>query len=118
VLIYVSAAVVFSTLFVPSSHAGRVVIGTLTGGLLGAIIMAVDKEGRVAPRVNGAIITGLATIMHVVAVNQMFDDAMHVDPAYGVYVGYAGLAAVLVGCIIGTRTEAAPAVPAYGYGYR
>jgi hypothetical protein len=37
------------------------------------------------------------------------------DPAVGVWAGFAGLVLVLIGCVVGTRTERAPAPADAGY---
>jgi len=110
-------AAIVATLWVPSSQAARVVLGTVSGGVLGAVIMAVDKKGNVGPRLCGALVALVAATIHIMAITQIFD-GIDVSPAYGVWVGIAGLVAIVVGCAIGTRSEQPPAAPAYGYGYR
>jgi len=115
VLLMLVAATVFATLWVPSSHAGRVLIGVVTGGFIGAAIMAVDEDGKVAPRLCGALVTVLAAGAHILLLAQIFDDDIDVSPAYGVWAGVLGLVAVLVGCLMGTRLERREPTPAYGY---
>ena len=102
-----AAAVVVSTLFVPRTTGNRIVLGFLVGGVVGAIVMAVDKEGTAGPRVCGALLTAGAATVHGFALSEFFDDA-GVSPAYGVWTGIAGFAVLFVGCLIGTNVERSP----------
>lgn len=114
VLLFVAGAVVVSTLLVPASAAGRAVVGFLAFGVVGAIVMAVDKEGTAGPKICGVLMTVAAGGAHAIAVFTLFEDAQGVDPAYGVWAGVAGLAVVMIGCVMGTRVERLPAaMPAY-----
>lgn len=103
-------AVVFATWLVPRSRGLRIVIGFLVGGLLGLVINAVDEQGKVAPRLTGAMIAVLCLGVHGYALSILFGDDYSPDPAIGVWTGVAGLIAVLVGCVVGTRTEQVPAM--------
>jgi hypothetical protein len=107
----VCLAVLFATLLVPSSKAWRMVTGFLTASILGLILNAADSDGTVGPRVSGAIAALVASVGHGVAIYSLFSEEFAPDPAVGVWVGVAGLAAVVVGCIMGTRSEQ---VQAYG----
>ena len=101
------AAVTVATLIVPTSPVGRVVIGCLTFGFLGAIVMALDKKGTVGPKVCGAFLVLGAAAIQGMAVHVLFDET-GASPGYGVWLGALGLVAVLVGCLMGTRTEESP----------
>jgi hypothetical protein len=116
VLLVLTVAVVFSTLYVPSSKAARVVIGFLTGGMLGLIVHVVDDEGTFAPRVTGALSTIGVAAVHALAVLQLLANDSEPDPGIGIWLGFAGLLVVLFGCVLGTRTERFPA-SSYGHGY-
>jgi hypothetical protein len=111
VLAGVSLAILFTTLVVPSNKAGRMLTCFFTAGMLGLLINAADDEGKVAPRVCGALMTLAMAGLHGVAIWALFSEDLAPDPAVGVWAGAAGLAAVLVGCIAGTRHER---VSAYG----
>jgi hypothetical protein len=102
-------AVVFSTAFVPRSRGARAVTGFLLAGMLGLAVALADDEGSVGPRVCGALVTLLCLGAHGFALIELFGDEFAPDPAYGVWAGVGGLVAVLVGCVMGTRTERVPA---------
>lgn len=99
---------VTATLLVPSSAPARMVIGFLTGGLLGVILMAADKDGRVAPKLCGAFLLLGSFVCHGLAIHELFDGT-GTSPAYGVWFGAVGHAVLLVGCFMGTRIEQPPA---------
>jgi hypothetical protein len=103
VLVLAGLAVLFSTLIVPSSFAGRLFTGFLQAALLGLLINAADREGTSAPRVTGALVTLVAAGGFGAALYQLFGDDGAPTPAYGVWAGVGGLAAVLLGCLLGTR---------------
>jgi len=46
---------------------------------------------------------------HGYAVYDLFGEDVAPDPALGVWAGVGGLVLVLVGCVMGTRTERLPA---------
>lgn len=104
-LVFLGVAVLFSTLVVPSSKAGRLVIGFLTGGVVGLVLNAIDDDGRVGPRVTAALQVILVSVIHGIAMFMIFDGPNEPDPAIGIWAGFAGLAVVLFGCVIGTRVE-------------
>ena len=81
--------------------------GFLTAGVVGLGINALDERGRTAPRVTGALVATACLVAHVTAVLQMFDAEGAPDPAIGAWAGAVGLAIVVVGCIVGTRTRSA-----------
>ena len=112
VLAILALAIVVSTLLVPTSVAARVIVGGLTVGVVGAVVMALDKEGTVGPKLCGALITVMAMGLHGFFVVELFDEMAEASPAYGVWVGVVGLVVVMTGCIIGTRTEQPPIAPA------
>lgn len=109
-----AVAVLFSTLVVPSSKAGRIVIGFLMGGLVGLVLNAVDDDGTVGPRVTAALMVILVAVGHGIAQFTMFDGPNEPDPGLGIWAGMAGLLLVLLGCVIGTRVERT--APAYAPG--
>jgi hypothetical protein len=124
VVILLAVAVAFSTLVVPRSRALRVLLGSvpawgglphggtilILAGVLGLLVNLIDPEGGFGPRV-AAVLTTLAVLaLHGLALDYvLLDPDPAPDPAFGVWVGLLGLAAVLVGTIIGTREVAAPA---------
>jgi multidrug transporter EmrE-like cation transporter len=82
----------------------------MTLGFVGAVVMAIDKEGTNGPKTCGLLATLAVAGIHGLAVQQMFyANDIGVDPAYGVWAGFAGLGVVIVGCVMGTRTEHLPA---------
>ncbi len=102
-------AVVFATGIVPSSKGGRLLTGFLMAGVLGLAVNAADDDGSVGPRVSGALVALLCLGVHGYAVFDLFGDELAPDPAWGVWAGVAGLVLVLIGCVMGTRTERVPA---------
>lgn len=105
-LVLVTTAVVFSTIIVPTNPGVRAILGFLTLGFVGAVVMAIDKDGTSGPKTCGLLATLAVACLHGLAVQQLFyADDFGADPAYGVWAGFAGLAVVLVGCVMGTRTE-------------
>jgi len=108
-LVAASLAVLTATLWVPRSKGGRMGTGFLTAGLVGLGINALDERGRTGPRVTGALVAVGCLAAHVIAVLQMFDVDGAPDPAAGAWAGAAGLAVVVVGCALGTRTRSAAA---------
>ena len=104
VVIAVAAlAVVFTTLWVPRGRGGRAFTGLLVAGPVGLLANAVDRTGAVGPRVAGVAGTLGAAALYGAAVFAIFGREPAPEPALGVWVGEAGLAAVLVACLIGTR---------------
>jgi hypothetical protein len=114
-LVVASLAVLTATLWVPRTKGGRMGTGFLTAGLVGLGINALDERGRTAPRVTGALVATACLGAHVTAVLQMFDADGAPDPAIGAWAGAVGLAIVVVGCIVGTRTRTRSAA-ASGWG--
>lgn len=102
-------AVVFATWIVPRSHGLRIVTGFLSAGVLGLLINAADADGRVGPRVSGAIVALMCLGVYGYALSILFGEEFSPDPAIGAWAGAAGLVLVVVGCITGTRTDRVPA---------
>jgi hypothetical protein len=48
-LVLVTSAVVFSTIIVPTNPGVRAILGFLTLGFVGAVVMAIDKDGTNGP---------------------------------------------------------------------
>ncbi|HET6954538.1 MAG TPA: hypothetical protein VFI47_29510, partial [Acidimicrobiales bacterium] len=102
-------AVLSGTLLVPRDRAARVATGFLAGGLLGAVASLADRDGEVAHRVAGAFGAIGAGTLCGFAVADVFPDKGGPSPAAGVWAGIGGLLLVLLGCVLGTRTERVPA---------
>jgi hypothetical protein len=102
-------AVVFATWLVPRSRGVRGVIGFLVGGVLGLVINIVDEHGKVGPRLTGALLGLVCLAVHGYALSIVFGEDYSPDPAIGVWSGAAGLVVVIVGCLVGTRSERVPA---------
>ncbi|HLM64299.1 MAG TPA: hypothetical protein VK306_08390 [Acidimicrobiales bacterium] len=105
VLVLTGIAVLFSTLIVPRSFAGRLVTGFLTAAVVGLLVNAADREGTSAPRVTGALVTILAGAGFAGAVWQLFGEDTAPSPAWGVWVGVGGATAAMLGCLLGTRRQ-------------
>jgi hypothetical protein len=103
VLAVAAMAVLFTTLWVPRSRGGRMATGLLVSGPVGFLANAVDKAGSVGPRVAGVAGTVAAAALYGAAVFAIFGREPAPEPALGVWVGEAGLAAVLMACLIGAR---------------
>ena len=103
VLAVAAMAVLFTTLWVPRSRGGRMAAGLLVSGPVGFLANAVDKAGSVGPRVAGVAGTVAAAALYGAAVFAIFGREPAPEPALGVWVGEAGLAAVLMACLIGAR---------------
>jgi hypothetical protein len=108
VTVAAAVAVFFTTVLVPRAKAARVVIGFLTSGVIGLAVNATDDDGTVGPRVSGVVLTLLCAGVHGFAAFDLFGRELSPDPAIGVWAGLAGLALVLVACVIGTRWEQVP----------
>lgn len=113
-LALLAVAVLFSTLVVPSSKGVRVVIGLLTGGLIGLAVNAVDDEGTFGPRVTAALNVLCVAMLHGFALFLFFDEFQDFEPdtGTGVWAALAGFALVLLGCVLGTRLERGTPAPA------
>jgi hypothetical protein len=114
-------AVLFSTLVVPPSKAGRMVTGFVLGSLVGLAVNAADNDGRVGPRISAALAIFGAAAVHGLAQFLLLGDLQDPDVGIGIWGSVVGLAVMLTGCSLGTRTVQAPAAglpaPAPGYGY-
>lgn len=97
--------VAFSTALVPCGRGRRVATGLFMAGPVGLVANLLDERGSVAPRLSGTVGVAGALWMQVVAMNDLFVGDDHPDPTVGPWVGVAALVVVLVGCLIGTRTE-------------
>ncbi|HEY8543819.1 MAG TPA: hypothetical protein VIL36_02185, partial [Acidimicrobiales bacterium] len=106
-LLFAALAVLVATLLVPTSPVARVLVGCITFGVVGAIVMAADKKGTAGPRICGVFMAIVAGALHGFAVFALFDGPGP-SPAYGVWLGFLGVAAIVVGSLMGTRTAPAP----------
>jgi len=107
VAVWAAFGLVAAALWVPRSKGGRTALGFVVGGVVGLAANALDEGGRVGPRVTGAFVALVCLAAHGVAVAQIFGEDGAPDPAIGAWAGGAGILLVLVGCAIGTRTDAA-----------
>jgi hypothetical protein len=110
-----AVALVISAALVPSSKAARIVIGCLVfavfglfGAVIGVLANAFDERGVVGPRIGGAFLALVAIAAYTGAYVDGFTGDAAPDAAFGVWAGFLGLAAVLTGCLMGTRTEPMP----------
>jgi hypothetical protein len=109
VVYFAAAAVVFSTWIVPTGRGLRTLTGFLTVPCLGMIVNLVDKDGSNAPRVVSVLAALYASLVHGQALWYLFWDVENSpSPAVGVWLGVAGLIAVIVACVMGTRREVVP----------
>lgn len=106
---WAAVGLVFSAWVVPTGQAARLVVWGLTLGVVGLLVNGLDREGRVGPRLCGALMALTSLVVHAAAANDFFGEDLAPDPALGVWVGGAGLLLVAVGCIVGTRDERVPA---------
>jgi hypothetical protein len=108
VAVWAALGLVVAAAWVPRAKGGRMTLGFLVAGVVGLIATAVDEQGRTGPRVAGAFVALVCLVAHGAAVAGIFGEDGAPDPAVGVWAGGVGLVLVLVGCIMGTRTEATP----------
>jgi len=106
---WAAVGLVFSAWVVPTGQAARLVVWGLTLGVVGLLVNGLDREGRVGPRLCGALMALTSLVVHAAAANDFFGEDLAPDPALGVWVGGTGLLLVAVGCIVGTRDERVPA---------
>ena len=109
VAVWAGLALVAAALWVPGGKGGRIGLGFVVGGLVGLLANVLDDRGRAGPRVTGAFVAAVCLAAHSIAVMGIFGEEGAPDPAIGAGAGALGLVLVFVGCVIGTRTEPAPA---------
>ena len=106
VLVWLGAAVIFSTLVVPRSKGARAAVGFMLAGVVGLIANIADEGGKVGPRLSGALVTLIGGAAHAYALSIVFVDPEPApDPTFGVWLGLIGLAAIMTGCLLGTRSR-------------
>jgi hypothetical protein len=112
VLAIAAVAVLTSGAFVPSSMAARIVIGCVVWAAFGVFGIGIsflanglDDRGVVGPRAGAAFLAIVAIGLHVGAYIDLFTGDAEPDAALGVWVGFLGVALVLIGCTMGTRAE-------------
>ena len=109
VAVWAGLGLVIAAAWVPRAKGGRMTLGFLVAGLVGLVATAVDEQGRAGPRVAGAFVALVCLVAHGAAVAGIFGEDGAPDPAVGAWAGGVGLVLVLVGCIVGTRTDPTPA---------
>jgi len=115
VVIMLVVAVTFSTLVAPRSRVLQAMAGSvaawaalpdvpmilITFGLLGLLVTVLDRDGTWGPKAAAALVTLGVGATHGMALHLALDEPTPApDAAPGVWIGLAGLAAVLVGILI------------------
>jgi hypothetical protein len=107
-----TVALVTSAALVPSSKTARIVISCFIFAVFGLFAIGIgvlanawDDRGVVGPRIGAGFLLLVAIIAQIAAFADWFTGEMAPDPAFGAWAGFLGLAAVLTGCMMGTRTE-------------
>jgi hypothetical protein len=109
VLYFTTVGVVFSTWLVPRERALRMITGFLTGACVGLLVNLADKDGSNAPRIVSTLAALYGAVVHLQALWYLFWDVEgSPSPSVGVWLGLAGLIAVVVACVMGTRREVVP----------
>jgi hypothetical protein len=112
VLALAALAVLTSAALVPSSKGARIAIGCVAFGVLGLIGIGIgvlanafDERGVVGPRIGAGFLALGAIALHTGAYIDLFTGQGAPDAAFGMWAGFLGLALVVTGCMMGTRTE-------------